>query len=137
MGSKWTPEKQEKVRRTNELRRIVDRYLQAIEQQSLPSRRERLTRAELSSHRDRARTEADKLSGVKRLKKLQEAQDYRHRLEALEGADEIGFDALERQFIDVAAEYSEKHGIGGEAWREAGVSVSVLRAAGLEGSFNR
>ncbi len=132
LGSKWTPEKQEKVRRTNELRRIVDRYLQAVEQQKRPSTRERLSREELSERVARARAQADKLSGVKRLKKLQEVQDYRVRLEELEEADNVDLTALEQQFIGIAAEYSEKQGIGTEAWREAGVSVSVLRAAGLE-----
>ncbi len=131
LGSKWTPEKQEKIRRTNELRRIVDRYLQAIEQKR-PSKRERLTRAELSDRVERAQAQAEKLSGVKRLLKLQEAQDFRHRLDALAVADEVDFSTLEQQFIEVAAEYSEKHGIGTEAWREAGVSVSVLRAAGVD-----
>ena len=138
MGSKWTPEKQEKIRRTNELRRIVDRYLQAVEQQKRPSKRERLTREELSERVERAQAQADKLSGVKRLKKLQEAQDYRQRLEALEEADERRLRrASSSSSSSIAAEYSEKHGIGTEAWREAGVSVSVLRAAGLDGSSDR
>src|SRR4051794_1038060 len=118
LGSKWTPEKQEKIRRTNELRRIVDRYLQAVEERRRPSTRERLTREELSERVERARAQAEKLSGVKRLKKLQEAQDYRDRLDALGETDELDFGALEQQFIGVAAEYSQKHGIGTAAWRE-------------------
>jgi hypothetical protein len=137
LGSKWTPEKQEKIRRTNEVRRVVDRYLHAVEQRRTSSKRERLTPDELSQRLERARVQADKLSGVKRLKKLQEAQDYQQRLDALEEADEVGFGVLEKEFIGIAAEYSEKNGIGPEAWREAGVSVSVLRAAGLDGSSDR
>lgn len=132
MGSKWTPEKQEKVRRTNEVRRIVDRYLQAIEQQSQPARRERLTLEELSERAEQARQQADDLAGVKRLKKLQEAQDYQARAGALDQANSADLEALETEFIGVAAEFSEKNGIGADAWREAGVSVAVLRAAGID-----
>jgi hypothetical protein len=133
MGSPWTPEKQEKVRRSNELRRIVDAYLLALEDdQAQDQRRETLSVEQLEQRLHRARSDAATMSGVKKLKKLQEAQNWQQRLDdAVAPGSSVDLKSLEKAFIEVAAEYSANQGITPPVWREVGVSPRVLRAAGL------
>lgn len=71
-------------------------------------------------------TAADPLS---RLLLLQEQKDLTAELAMFD----VGFDmeAVEAEFIEVAAEYAERKGISYSVWREIGVSASVLRAAGI------
>ena len=57
-------------------------------------------------------------------------------LRALDGLTRGGtaFDALERDFIEVAKKFAEQRGISYDAWRDVGVSEAVLLRAdiGLE-----
>ncbi len=45
--------------------------------------------------------------------------------------------ALEKAFVDVAADYSEAQGITYSTWRSAGVSADVLKQAGIKQTRNR
>ena len=58
-------------------------------------------------------------------------------LRALDGLIRVGgtaFDALERDFIEVAKKFAAQRGISYDAWRDVGVSEAVLLRAdiGLE-----
>ena len=44
----------------------------------------------------------------------------------------VDIDALEAGFVEYAASYATRKGITWPAWREAGVSAEVLRAAGIK-----
>jgi hypothetical protein len=55
--------------------------------------------------------------------------DLRAELESMTAGDDL--DELAGEFIEVAANYSERHGISYAAWREAGVPAAVLRDAGI------
>ena len=43
----------------------------------------------------------------------------------------VDLSALEAEFVAVAKGYAERKQISYEAWREAGVSASTLKAAGI------
>jgi hypothetical protein len=56
--------------------------------------------------------------------------DLQNQLLASNGG--IDLEALEAEFVQVAAEYSRRKGITYSAWREAGVEPRVLKAAGID-----
>lgn len=60
---------------------------------------------------------------------IQSRLDLEQRISDASG--EIDMDALERDFIRVAREYSANKGITWAAWREVGVPAAVLKATGL------
>ncbi|MEX0953141.1 MAG: hypothetical protein WDZ26_04860 [Nitriliruptoraceae bacterium] len=66
---------------------------------------------------------------ARRVELIQRRLDLEQRLIALQ--DQPDMDALERGFVDAAAEYSERKGISYAAWREAGVPAAALKAAGI------
>lgn len=66
---------------------------------------------------------------IKRLDLIQKRLDYEDRL--AESGDTVDFGELERQFIEVAAGYSQRKGITWTAWREIGVPAATLKAAGV------
>ena len=104
-------------------------YLEAI---SVPQRRGRPVtpeglEAKIADLNRRIRVESDPLARV---------DLYQSRLDAHDALDHLAatadIDALEVGFIEFAASYSTRKGITWPAWREAGVSAGVLRAAGIK-----
>jgi hypothetical protein len=62
------------------------------------------------------------------------ARPVDHYLRALDGLvrlDRVAFDALEREFVAVAKRFAALRGISYDAWRDVGVSESVLRRADI------
>lgn len=59
----------------------------------------------------------------------QERLDAEDALKTLDDAPDIT--QAEKDFIEVAASYSERKGISYTAWRQVGVPASVLKAAGI------
>ena len=61
---------------------------------------------------------------------------FQARIDAQQALDQVtatvDIDALEVGFVEYAGSYSERKGITWPAWREAGVSSGVLRAAGIK-----
>jgi hypothetical protein len=80
----------------------------------------------LAGLEERLSTETDAL---KRLDLIQAKLDAEDQLEALSG--NVDFDALEKEFVEIARSYSERKGISYSAWRTIGVDASVLKAAGI------
>jgi hypothetical protein len=109
--------------------KAIKAYLEAI---SVPKRRGRpMTpeglEARIAELDDRIRDEGDPLARV---------DLYQARLDAQASLDQLSatvdVDALEAGFVEYAASYSTRKGITWPAWREAGVSAEVLRAAGIK-----
>lgn len=65
-----------------------------------------------------------------RLFLIQERLDVRAALTGI-GGDGVDLSALEEEFVTAAGPYGARRGISYLAWREAGVSPSVLRRAGI------
>jgi hypothetical protein len=109
--------------------KAVKAYLQAI---AAPKRRGRPVtpeslEARIADIEQRLREESDPLARL---------DLYQARVDAHEALDQltatVDIDALEVDFVQYAASYSTRKGITWPAWREAGVSAGVLRAAGIK-----
>ena len=109
--------------------RVVRRYLEALESHR-PKRGRKRTPESISkrlSSIDEKLASADPLT---RLHLVQERMDLESELSSGDG-DGVDLTELEAQFISVARPYSERKGIGYEAWRAAGVEPRVLKAANI------
>ncbi|MGH9292167.1 MAG: hypothetical protein ACRDZ6_05240 [Acidimicrobiales bacterium] len=71
---------------------------------------------------------------LQRVHLVQERRNIEQRLarSSRKGGDDMK--ALEAGFIEVAAEYGRRKGIGYATWREIGVSADVLQKAGIHWS---
>ncbi len=109
--------------------RVVRRYLESLESHRPKRGRKRTpeTIARRLATIDDQLANADPLS---RLHLLQERMDLQQQLDASNGSS-LDISALEAEFIDVAAAYSQRKGITYEAWRAIGVEPRVLKAAGI------
>lgn len=107
--------------------RVVKRYLEALRSRKRgrprdPGRmKERIARIdeELAAEED----------PLKRVELQQERIDLEEELKAREKAESL--DELERDFVGIVKDFSERKGISYTAWREEGVSAKVLREAGV------
>jgi len=109
--------------------KAIKAYLEAI---SVPKRRGRPVtpeglEAKIADLDQRIRDESDPLARVDLYQARLDAQDTLEQLTAT-----VDIDALEVGFVEHAASYSARKGITWPAWREAGVSAGVLRAAGVK-----
>jgi hypothetical protein len=114
--------------------RIVRAYLEALDPRGTgePGRRHRRrSLADIDARLvDVDRRMAASSSVMVRLHLAQERVDL-ERARAASDAHQPDVGALEARFVKVAAAYSERKGVSWAAWREAGVPVKVLRAAGV------
>ena len=109
--------------------KAIKRYLEAI---NVPKRRGRpvtpeTLEAKISAIDEKVLAERDPLA---RVDLYQARIDAQAALDTM--TDPVDIDALEVGFITYAASYSDRKGITWPAWREAGVSASVLAAAGVK-----
>lgn len=72
-------------------------------------------------------TESDPLRRVDLLQARIDAEDQ---MSDVSHAQDL--DALEEEFVEVAASYSERKGIGYSAWREIGVPAATLKRADIK-----
>lgn len=66
---------------------------------------------------------------ARRVELIQRRIDLEEQLNSVEDAPDE--DALEKDFVEAAKEYSERKGISYSAWREVGVPAATLKAAGV------
>lgn len=107
---------------------IVKKYLEYVANNRPKRGRKRTVErinAELLDTRRRI-VDADPLE---RLELVQKRLDLEAELKG--AADPDDFTATEKAFIAVAKAYSKRKGISEPAWRELGVSTTVLRKAGI------
>ena len=108
--------------------RAVRRYLEALEANKPRRGRKRTPEGiqrRLAAIEERLAS-ADALS---RLHLAQERMDLEAELASSSEGVDLG--ALEAAFVRAAGPYSQRKGIGYEAWRAAGVEPRVLKAAGI------
>jgi hypothetical protein len=108
--------------------KAVRDYLAALEIGRKPGRRQDRSSVEARIPDVQAQIDAEP-DPAKRVDLIQKRLDLEEQLIAF--ADEPDIEALEQDFIDAAAEYSERKGITYTAWREAGVPAPVLKQAGI------
>jgi hypothetical protein len=109
--------------------RAVREYLAALEQERKPGRKLDQPTAEARIAEVQRQID-DEPDPAKRVELIQKRLDLEQRL--VELAEEPDLEALEREFVDAAADYSERKGISYTAWREAGVPAATLKQAGVK-----
>ena len=109
--------------------KAIKAYLVAI---SIPKRRGRpitpeMLEAKIETIDQRILDETDVLARVDLFQARIDAQEALDQMAAV-----VDLDALEAGFVEYANSYSQRKGITWPAWREAGVSADVLKAAGVK-----
>ena len=108
--------------------RAVRRYLEALEAHK-PKRGRKRTADSIKKRLAKIETELPEADRLKSLHLVQERIDLQ---QELSGMDEtVDLSALENDFVKAAGPYSQRRGISYTAWRELGVSASVLTKAGI------
>jgi len=108
--------------------RAVRRYLEALEA-NRPKRGRKGTTESIQTRPaaiEDALEDADNLTG---LKLIQERMDLHSELAFMEAREDLS--EVEAEFVQVAANYSDRRGISYAAWREIGVEPAVLKRAGI------
>jgi NTP pyrophosphatase (non-canonical NTP hydrolase) len=114
-----------------ELSRTVKAYLEALDAQTPKKRGRRRTPESIEKRLAAIQQELAEATPLNRLTLTQEQLDLEDELAQLQGVDDADLPELEKAFIKVAKDYSERKGISYTAWRANGVEASVLKAAGI------
>jgi hypothetical protein len=109
--------------------RVVRRYLEALESHR-PKRGRKRTPESITKRLASIDEKLPTADPLTRLHLVQERMDLENELSAGDG-ETVDLSELEAEFIAVARPYSERKGIGYEAWRAAGVEPRVLKAANI------
>jgi uncharacterized protein YicC (UPF0701 family) len=109
--------------------RAVKNYLEALEQHR-PKRGRRRTPDSINARLDKIDLELAEADPMTRLSLIQERLDLKQDLKSLESS--VDLSEIESEFIAAARSYSDRKGITYRAWREFGVSASVLKEAGIQ-----
>jgi len=111
--------------------RVISKYLQALESHK-PKRGRRRTPESMKARLAGIEAEIAAANPIKRLELIQVRLD----LETALANTEATFDItdLENEFVANAASYGASKGITYAAWREIGVTPSVLKRAGISRS---
>lgn len=108
--------------------RAVRRYLEAIEANK-PRRGRKRTPEGIER---RLAVIEERLIGADALSRLHLSQERMDlQAELASSGDSVDVGALETDFVKAAGPYSQRKGIGYDAWRTAGVEPRVLKAAGI------
>ena len=132
MVRKMTDEHREANQRARDQNRAVGAYLRALEE-SRPRRGRRQTKESIQKKLDRIEETFESATPLKRVQLIQQRIDLEEVLAAM--AETSPIEELETEFVKMAPAYSERKNISYRAWREMGVSASVLKRAGI--SYSR
>ena len=108
--------------------RIVRAYLEALES-TKPRRGRKRTVDSIRKKLAAIEEELASASPLNRLHLVQEQRDLE--AELTHSGQAVDVDALEKEFIRVAKDYSGRKGLSYSAWRVVGVSATVLEKAGI------
>ena len=108
-------------------------YLKALEQNA-PRRGRKRTPESVERQLAVLEGEMERVSVTKRLGLIQQRINLETDLEALQQAESVDLSALEAGFATHAAAYGGRRGISYAAWREVGVSATILKSAGIRRS---
>jgi len=108
--------------------RAVRQYLEALEQHK-PKRGRKRTPESIKKRLDAVASQLNSADPLTRVHLIQERIDLNAELATKETV--VDLSALEDGFVKSASDYGTRKQISYQAWREAGVSASVLRRAGI------
>jgi hypothetical protein len=109
--------------------KAVKDYLEALES-NRPRRGRKRTPETVNAQIASVEAALADAAPLARLNLIQQRMDLLAALEAMSGPP-VDMDALEAEFVKVAAAYSKSKGISYSAWREVGVEADVLKKAGI------
>ena len=109
--------------------KVVRDYLEALKANK-PKRGRKRTPESVMNRLQAIEDELLDASAIEELRLVQERRDLQDELERLQTGS-VDITALENEFVEVAASYSESKGISYATWRDVGVSAGVLRRAGI------
>jgi hypothetical protein len=112
--------------------RAVRRYLEALEAHR-PKRGRKRTPESIQKRLDTIDNQLTAADPLSRVNLIQERMDLQSELAAMD--EKVDLTELETAFVRAAADYSSRRGISYAAWREAGVTASVLKQAGISRSM--
>ena len=125
---KMTEEHKAALAKGREQGRIVREYLAALNEEKKPGRK--LDPETLQQRIDDTQQQVDaETDPAKRVELIQKRLDYEEKL--ANTGEQVDLEALQKDFVKEAKEYSERKGITYSAWREAGVPAAVLKEAGI------
>ncbi len=121
-----SPEHKEALAQGRQQAKVVRDYLEALQTEGRRGRP--IDRQWLEARIERLQSQINEESNpARRVELIQQRLDAEQRLAGLEESPDR--ESLERDFIEVAKDYSQRRGITYTAWREAGVPAAVLREA--------
>ena len=106
----------------------VRKYLEVLEEHR-PKRGRKRTPESIKKRLAAIEERVERATPLERLQLAQERINLQRELE--KSQTKVDVTALERDFVKVAKEYSQRKGISYAAWRELGVSSEVLKKAGI------
>ena len=125
---KMTEEHKAALAKGREQGRVVREYLAALNEEKKPGRKR--DPETLQQRIDETQQQVDvETDPAKRVELIQKRLDYEEKL--ANTGEQVDLEALQKDFVKEAKEYSERKGITYSAWREAGVPAAVLKEAGI------
>lgn len=109
--------------------RIIREYLEIVEA-TKPKRGRRRTPESIARRLSVINSELRTADAVAKVRLIQERLNLRRELAGMKSKTEIA--AAEAKFVKVAGSFSKRNDISYDAWREFGVTPSVLKKAGIE-----
>ena len=109
--------------------RAVRSYLEALETNK-PKRGRKRTPDSINSRLAAIESSLSSSDPLSRVTLIQERLNLTAELDAM-SAPAVDVEALEKEFVAVAASYSARRGISYAAWREAGLDAALLKKAGI------
>ena len=109
--------------------RIIREYLEIVEA-TKPKRGRRRTPESITRRLSVINTELKTADAVTKVRLIQERLNLRRELAAMKSKSEI--ETAESKFVKVARSFSQRNDITYDAWREFGVTPTVLKRAGIK-----
>ena len=109
--------------------RIIREYLEIVEA-TKPRRGRKRTPESIAKRLAVINSEMKTADPVTKVRLIQERLNLRSELAGMKSKTEVA--AAEQKFVKVAKKFSDRNDITYDAWREVGVSQSVLKKAGIE-----
>lgn len=108
--------------------RIIREYLEIVEA-TRPRRGRKRTPESITRRLSLIATEMKTADPVTKVRLIQERLNLRSELAGMKSKAEVA--AAETKFVKVVKKFSDRNDITFDAWREVGVSPSVLKKAGI------
>lgn len=108
--------------------RIIREYLEIVEA-TRPRRGRKRTPESISKRLTTIASELKTADPVTKVRLIQERLNLRSELAGMKSKAEV--QAAEARFLKVAKKFSDRNDISFDAWREVGVSPTVLKKAGI------